>query len=1065
MLKILEMKTDSVKCYFVYLAIFITVQIMISCDEKNETNTLGETELYFDEKTTSISSCGHDAVWVGSETGRIWKVKGNSSEEFDVGDERIYKVLSSSDSDTLWIGMRNSGLQKWIVKDNIPKRISTYSIDVKGDKYSPYDILRMDDYLFVATTQGLYKLHLSDKNDSLELLYPQAGDLSDKYKHSFVINSLCHRKHKLYAATEHGIITVDTKNNTCTEMLKELSINHLSLYQDTLYALSGNSLYLLSLSGDLLRKTDLKFSPKVYYQSEGVHYLADRDNMLISKNLQDFIFITLRKKISDKCRNIFLTDPHNDFILVLMEDALWRIPKHTGVFESNDFIKNACAANNHTYYLTADNDLYLQRGNEKKAVPVFTFPKEEQIIWMATDGEHLYYYNSEQEVKMLSVSHYLLKNLIFLSPKTIYASEHKITAAHLKKDALNSILYLGVQDGLLELDPGTGIANMIPDFERRYVTSFYMPEHSRTLYLSTLNSGVFYKTEKTDFKYIEGTGEYSSIKDILITNEYHPKLITLTNHDIYTHMPADSLVVRGCNKLLYVSDSLFYTVLGSGIRGIEIDKAGMIREKANYYTDICFNPAASFVNNGRVYLGSNMGVLTFLPGDETNSYWVSFLPNIIFSLKYIFLIITLVLTFACYAIFRHYRRKRRNKNRLLKQLIHLQDCVEELYGYYNLSSEEEKQQINKLKASIDEINIDACDRKYLNQLMDELTDEIIQLNREVSLRLLKKLEVQIGQLTEYNAFESVLLKEESERILKSNEIDQIKCQIELNETWMSLFDQLEVDLRVMSELLDGCAEIDGVTTLIMKGIEKINEDMSRKPLDDIRQSFAVIKSSFERIYEEKALITILEYAENHRQFLNSRKQQDEVSEFLNNELIEIRSYTSPDERLYLLRVLHKICVRVDFLRYKDEIDQCIQSYIKKRDEVIVQNDQLINKKFDKELDLLIAGETKDYVDRLENLIVSMYKLLNTTDHVIINDLLKISSYYHQQAKVLALLIVSPRLKRSLIPGMLGIYGNLNPVISRLINNKIKSNEDFFKLYMEKDPMNIVFVYYVLKLID
>ena len=47
--------------------------------------------------------------------------------------------------------------------------------------------------------------------------------------------------------------------------------------------------------------------------------------------------------------------------------------------------------------------------------------------------------------------------------------------------------------------------------------------------------------------------------------------------------------------------------------------------------------------------------------------------------------------------------------------------------------------------------------------------------------------------------------------------------------------------------------------------------------------------------------------------------------------------------------------------------------------------------------------------------------------------------------------------------MLGMYGNLNPVISRLVNNKVKPNEDWLRSYIEKHPTSIVA--YILKLTE
>lgn len=104
------------------------------------------------------------------------------------------------------------------------------------------------------------------------------------------------------------------------------------------------------------------------------------------------------------------------------------------------------------------------------------------------------------------------------------------------------------------------------------------------------------------------------------------------------------------------------------------------------------------------------------------------------------------------------------------------------------------------------------------------------------------------------------------------------------------------------------------------------------------------------------------------------------------------------------------------------------------------------------------------VTQIDQLISEFYTLVAVTDNYILAEVLKFTNYYNQQAKVLALLIANPKVKRTLIPGLLGVYGNLNPVISRLINNRIKANEEELKSYCYATKQS-VFVCYLLRLIE
>lgn len=1045
------------------------ILLFAACEEKTSMNSLGETELYFDEKTTSISSGANHTIWVGSETGRLWLVSGNHPESFDVGTDRIYKVLPYTTPDSrqiLWIGIRNSGLQKWELKGNELIKLKTYSIPVKGDKYSAYDICQTTDSLFIATSQGVYSLNLNDPNNTLTLLYPSFEELTDKYNYSFVAYNLCpDNNHKLCAATEHGLLLYDLKTKQTNITLCDQPVNHISIKNDTLYSLSGNKLYLTDNSGNEIRNINVPFTPKVYYQSGGIHYLMDRDNMAISKDLTTFRFVPLRKKIADQCRNIILPDVEKDFSIILMEDAIWRIPKHTGIFSGNDIIKIACHHGEQSYYLTSDNDLYLQRSNEKLAKPIYTFPLKEQINWMCSDGQKLYYYNTKNEIKELAVSRFLVKNMLFLKPRLIYQSKHKITAAYLKDQDNKKQIYLGIQDGLWVLNPETSKIDSVPGFEHKYITSFFSAPHSKALYLSTLNSGVYYANNDTAFKYINQTCEHASIKDLIVTGDYPPQLITLTNHDVLAHITGDSLETRGYHKLIYLNDSLFYAVGDAGIRKVIADQAGFLYDAGIFYGDIRFNPDAAYVKDQKVFLGSNMGVLILDPLHEEDSRWVTFMPGLNVGVKYVVLFTGLLGLFVLYAIFRHYRRKRINRIHLQNQLLELKTCADELMLYYNLSDDLEKVEIDQLRAEINQIDIIKQDKTVLNQSISSLTSKIILHNREISLRLLKKLEAQISLISTIHAYEQDLLIEESNLILKSDDIDLIRKQVMINDNWLQEFNTIKAELDAIQNQMNGAICIHGLTSCIFDHLNKINEESERVPLSELQKDLSELKQMLQKIDSPEFSEHLKLYIDKQIIYLNGREEQNDISELLKNDLILISENIENNNPYETLRLLNEIHWRVEFLRIKDDIGLCIDKYIQCRDRIINENDKLVNRKFDKELDLFITDKTKVHVDRIEHLVVAMYKILHKTDYFILNDLLRITSYYHQQAKVLALLIVNPRIKRALIPGMLGVYGNLNPVISRLINSKIKSNETILKHYYEEKPYNKTFVYYILKLID
>lgn len=56
--------------------------------------SLGENEFFFKERLSSISADGDSAFWLGSEAGDLWNIKGRAMQNYNLGVDRIYKVVS-----------------------------------------------------------------------------------------------------------------------------------------------------------------------------------------------------------------------------------------------------------------------------------------------------------------------------------------------------------------------------------------------------------------------------------------------------------------------------------------------------------------------------------------------------------------------------------------------------------------------------------------------------------------------------------------------------------------------------------------------------------------------------------------------------------------------------------------------------------------------------------------------------------------------------------------------------------------------------------------------------------
>ena len=103
----------------------------------------------------------------------------------------------------------------------------------------------------------------------------------------------------------------------------------------------------------------------------------------------------------------------------------------------------------------------------------------------------------------------------------------------------------------------------------------------------------------------------------------------------------------------------------------------------------------------------------------------------------------------------------------------------------------------------------------------------------------------------------------------------------------------------------------------------------------------------------------------------------------------------------------------------------------------------------------MAQRASNEVEAIKESVNKVLKGLEQTDIYIIHDVLNMNRKDSQTAQVLALLLANAKVKRTLIAGMLGLYGNFNPVISRLINGKLKPNKAQLTEYIKHTPVTLV----------
>lgn len=1051
-----------------HIHILLIISILAySCNDTNkDISNIGETEYYFEEKLSSISSDEDGTFWVGSETGDIFQFKDNNRETYELGEDRIYKVhkeITTANDTIFWIGIRNSGFQRWKKNGKKFEKIQTYQINFKGDRYSPYDFVLVDNYIYVATSQGLYSLEKGHTSDSLVLIYPSKEFLAKNDGTTFVVHNIIKLDpNTLLASTQDGLLWYDTQTNDISTTFKGSSVEHVAAYNDTIFAIIKEHLYLINKNAEIVTDINLGYNPKLYYRTGGTHYLIGAEEIALSNNLKDFYHFPLRRSVPIASRNLIEADTLSNFTYLLTENAVWRIPNNIEVFEGNKTIKAICTDTQDTYYLTAQNELYVLENGNKKAKWIYTFDHDNKIQWMYIADGFLYFYNLNNEFQKMKLSHKWIKNYILNSPEIVLDSEAKITAANVRRQKDGSIAtYLGIQDGMISIDNKQPI-DTISELQKAYITAMFSHKDTERLYIATLNDGVSYMGLNNKIKSIPGTQDASFIKDIIATNDHNPNLILLTNQQILSLNPQDSVRVKGYKRLLYASDTLFYALPEFGIHKFSI-REGKIIDRGIYFRDTRF-ATNSQLENDRLQLASNVGALSFPADRESEAEWIQFDDALnINMLQTILLICILMIIFASLLVI---ISKRRNTNimQIRKRKEDLCTRLDDVISYYDILDETESAKIAEIKRQVTTININAKDKKAINALLEKFSLRIANLNRHIALLLPKKLDEQIEEIERTDSFEKTILLTRSYTVRDKDDIELIKDQIKTNTDWLNqrLLLHKSIDSDILQ--LSGCAEIEGVNKHLLSRLINLKEDDKHKKIVELSDKFNNLKPEIQNIDSAHSRERIEQHINELHRYLSHIIRYNEELQFLADNLEKAKIISSKVSNIEILRHLKPVDNQVKVLRTLEELNQCTTKYKEVYDQIIRDNNKLLKKKFDKELDSYIEDSTQNLTRQINVHIASLYDLLIESDQYIVTDVLKLTNPEGQHAKVLALLIADLKIKRSLIPAMLGIYGNLNPVISRLINNRIKPNEDLLKEHQRNISSQSVFVHLVLKLL-
>jgi len=786
-----------------------------------------------------------------------------------------------------------------------------------------------------------------------------------------------------------------------------------------------------------------------FYKAGSTYYFITSSRILLSDNLERFVSIPLRNNVPDNPHRIAIADDGNGFSILLTKNALWRIPHHLGIFNANPPVVAACRMGNDLIYVNNQHELFRQKADELIAKKVYDFEDDELPKEMFADGEDIYYYTANNQMYRLSIGEQYLINQLFKRPQLLTQPRTRITSMALLSH--ENKLLLGVQDYLLSVDCRNGKTDTVKSMNNRYITAFHQSQESGKIYISTLNHGVFVSKGK-QVERIAGTEHMVFVNSLCTYNSPRPRLLLLTNHYLQIQ-GADSIRTDGSNQIFCINDSIVYTIPEMGIHKYKI-KNNRLYDCGSFFDDIHFNAQAAFSLNNTLYIGSDLGVIQLTPGKEEAAKWITF-DNKAPSLQLIGIILFTMMSIIGIILFSYRRHKTLTYRQLQLSKDDLRHRLEALAGLKDRLTENEQNTLEAISNEIETINISSQSLRANNELFANLSARIARLNRDTALQMVKFLNEQIDRIHQYEVYECSQMIHDSEEARSTDNIEIIIEQCKKNEVWLNHIQEIKERLDKFYRSTEGTLVLSGLNDGMRERLQHIQEATKHLTIAEVYTDFIVVKEQYENIFTPKGLKVICDYISASIVQLQRLKGYEEMAESLLNELQTIEKDIDNRDRIVLLRLLQTIDNRITQIKYLNTLQQLIEEYTTIHDNIKKENEERRMKKFHSKLFADIDSATRDVTDQIAQISEQFFISFATTDKEVCQEIFHFTSVNSQQVRVLILLLAMPRVKRTLLPGMLGIYGNLNPVVSRLYHSKIGDNKTLLDDYCKRNTSSIV----------
>ncbi len=617
---------------------------------------LGEVEYGFEESLSSISSAGAGEVWIGTETGDVllFDIVRGQKRAFDLKCDRIYFVASqpATGGDTiLAVGMRNAGLGLWRANGEC-KSSRSFSIPVRGTCYSPYDFVDTGSgNMYVATSNGLYRINLFGPSDTMTLVYPDEKTLK-AYNEEFEIKSFAVTPgcDTAVCATPFGLAVIPFDHpEEATVLLKNRKINYAGRAAGDgrrFNILSGRHKYILdSGSCALTDSVDCGMVPLICFDdAAGNQWVVSPDHMRIRSNYDNgyraaggFRDLPLRRRpaLSERSgRRMILEDSSTGFIMMLSRNALSKMPSMVSANSAQRKIKAACTDGANNYFVSSDHKLYIayNGGMVARCYCKLRFAQGENVRWIGSVLDMLYFCTEHHIYRMKVPS---TKFLLERRPEYIgcVGPDDDIFTACLKSDEDHVDLLAGGRKALSRWQFRRVIKYTPVD--STYIESLFSSGRTNEpVYVATLHKGIRkcnYWGLKPSLDSMGALSAFSFARDVaglkggnglcILTNQY------IFCGDLDTgRICSDSVRAKGFRKLLVTGDSTFVALAGKGFVEYSVSGGSIVKTGGGIrYPSLAFEPSAAYFDPGTgLVLGSDQGAVVVDPEHQANDRWISF---------------------------------------------------------------------------------------------------------------------------------------------------------------------------------------------------------------------------------------------------------------------------------------------------------------------------------------------------------------------------------------------------------------------------------------------------------